>query len=367
MAKAVRRNEIAGEVVRPGESRDVDFEVSQSYTGNPVRIPVHVIAAKKKGPTVLVTAAIHGDELNGMGIIHELMFGELPELVRGRLVLVPVVNVFGFETQDRYMPDRRDLNRVFPGRENGSLAARVAYRFFEKVVRPADWLIDLHTGASGRTNFPNVRGNVRDARVRELATTFGTELIVESAGAEGTLRREAARAGIPAVILEAGEPGKIEPSVTEVGVRGVLNVLAHLGMVEGTPRRPRWQVRVRKSVWVRAQVGGILRFHVSPGEPVEEGQPLATNMSLFAREQNVLCSPASGIVLGMTTLPTVKPGEPVCHVAMPRRFPPALRDILSGRRKSTGLTGRVVSDFSRVLNVTEWEADWPDPRPNDDD
>ncbi|MEZ5063526.1 MAG: succinylglutamate desuccinylase/aspartoacylase family protein [bacterium] len=345
-------------MIAPGETREIYLEVSQSYTGNPVRIPVHVESGKKPGPTVLVTAAIHGDELNGMGIIHELLFRGPLGVRRGTVVLVPVVNVFGFETQDRYMPDRRDLNRMFPGRENGSLAARVAYEFFEQVVRHSDWLVDLHTGASGRTNFPNVRARLRDPGVKQLADAFGAELVVDSDGPDGSLRREAARAGVPAIILEAGEPGKIEPTVTEVGVRGVMNVLRTLGMVDGAPVPPRFQVRVRKSTWVRAQVGGILRFHVSPGEPVDEGQPIATNVSLFAREQNVLVSPAAGLVLGMTTLPTVKPGEPVCHVAIPSTLPKTLREILAGKRAG-GLAGRVRQDFARAVSVTEREEVLP--------
>ena len=359
-----RRRPIAGVSIAPGESRDVFLEVSQSYTGDLVRIPVHVRSGRKRGPTVLVTATIHGDELNGLGIIHELMFGQPLDVLCGRLVLVPVVNVFGFETQNRYMPDRRDLNRMFPGRPAGSLASRVAYTFFEKVVRGCDYLIDLHTGANGRTNFPNVRANLKNPAARQLAKVFGCELLIDSPGPDGSLRREALRAGIPAMILEAGEPGKIEPSVIEVGVRGVTNVLREVGLIEGQPIPPPYQVRVRRSIWVRAEVGGILRFHVSPGEPVQEGQAIATNLSLFGREQNVLVAPASGIVLGMTTLPTVKPGEPVCHVAVPTSFPRSLRQILSGERRG-GLTGRVRQDFSRSLTVTEREE--PDPSPTSPD
>jgi hypothetical protein len=348
---------IAGTTVRRGETRDVRLQVSQRYTGDFVTLPVRVIRAAASGPTVFVTATVHGDELNGMGVVHELMFGTPPPLARGVLVLVPVLNIFGFETHDRYMPDRRDLNRSFPGMETGSLSSRLAHLITREIVKPADYGIDLHSAAAPRTNFPNVRGDLRNREVRRMATAFGCELMVNGPGPEKSLRREATKAGCPTIAVEAGEPGKIEPGVLEIGVRGVENVLKELGMLPGEPIRPAYQVRVEKATWVRAEVGGILRFHIAPGEPVEAGQPIATNVSVFGQEQNVLRSPVAGIVLGMTTLPTVKPGEPVCHIAIPNRTLRAIRKT-TGKAPRDRLHQRVRADLATSISVSEHEEDW---------
>jgi predicted deacylase len=343
---------IGTERVRRGESREIRLELSSSYTGDAISLPVHVLRGKKPGPVVVVTAAVHGDEINGTGILHELVFDSPPKLVAGTLVLVPVVNVFGFETQSRYMPDRRDLNRFFPGSAAGSLTSRVAHTLFSEVIEQADFGIDLHTAAEGRTNFPNVRGDLRVPGVRRLARAFGCELIVHGGGPSGSLRREAVRAGCPTILLEAGEPSRMEPAVQQVGVWGIRNVLAELGLVRGEAQKPAYQVLVRKSTWVRAERAGILRFHVSPGEIVEAGQPLATNVSVFGQAQSVLISPEDGIVLGMTTLPAVKPGEPVCHLALPTRSIKRIRRSLE--RSSAGTVyQRTREDFTSSVTVTD--------------
>ena len=227
------------------------------------------------------------------------------------------------------MPDRRDLNRCFPGSQSGSLTSRVANIIFEQILRRCDYGIDLHTAAGSRTNFPNVRGDLTNPEVLLLAKAFGCELMVNGSGPVGSLRREATKAGCPTIILEAGEPCKIEPGILEIGVRGVHNVLKELKMIPGDLIRPAYQTRISKSLWIRSEVGGILRFHVTPGDLVTKGDAIATNASVFGREQNVLASPVDGIVLGMTTLPLVKPGEPVCHIAVPGRSLKAIRKTLA--------------------------------------
>jgi hypothetical protein len=354
--------QIGSSTVRRGERRDIKLVVSQNYTGDTISLPIHVIRAKDAGPTLFVTAVVHGDELNGLGIVHELMFSEPLRLERGTLVLVPVVNVFGFETQDRYMSDRRDLNRTFPGSATGSLTARLADIVFTQIVRQADYGIDLHSAATPRTNFPNVRGELASPQVRRLAKAFGCELMISSKGPQGSLRREACKAGVPTIILEAGEPLKMEPSVLEVGVRGIKNVLKELGMMPGEQDRPPFQFRVERSTWVRAEVGGILRFHISPGDPVETGQPVATNSSVFGRQQNVLRSPVDGIVLGVTTLPTVKPGEPVCHIAVSRRSLRAARRALA-QVPQDNLHRRLRHDLATSILVSDLEEGWADNEP----
>lgn len=306
---------IAGIAIRPGETKDIGLDLSETYTGDAIRMPIRVIRAKKPGPRIFVTAAIHGDEINGTGIIHDFLFGEACEIKCGALILVPVVNVLGFENNQRYLPDRRDLNRSFPGSPNGSMAARIACKLMNEVAKKCDYGIDLHSAAFQRTNYPNVRADLSNPAIRKLASAFGCALVIDGKGPLGSFRRECARAGCPTIILEAGEPWKIEPSVLQIGVQGIRNVLIHLGMLAGEITPPPYLAIVRKTQWVRATVGGILKFHISPGEFVKEGQPIATNYSILGAEQNIITSPSFGIAIGMATMPAVKPGEPVCHIA----------------------------------------------------
>ncbi len=301
-----------------GTREDFEIPVSQSPTGLDVKLPVCVVRGRQPGPCVFVTGAVHGDELNGVGVVRRLLRGELPDLERGTLILVPVVNVLGFERRSRYLPDRRDLNRSFPGTRRGSGAARLANRIFETLVARSDFGIDLHTGAAHRTNFPNVRGDLFDPGVRRLAVAFGTEVIVDGKGPKGSLRQAATKAGCPTIVLEGGEVGKAEPGVVAVGIRGIVNVLVELGLCDGEITRPAFQVLVRETRWLRSNVGGLLEYHVAPGDAVEEGQVVATCTDLLGREVGAITSRDDGVVIGLTTSPAVTPGDPVCHVAIPK-------------------------------------------------
>lgn len=325
---------LGGVTVHPGESRDVHLKISETYTGDSIRIPMRVIRSNNKGPTVFATAGIHGDEINGTGIVHDFMYGEDIQLLKGTLLLIPIVNPFGFENHDRYLPDRRDLNRSFPGNENGSLASRMAYIFMQEVVQKCHYGVDFHSAASGRVNFPNIRGDLSDKRVKRLAEAFGCTLMINGKGPDGAFRRESCKAGCPTIILEAGEPGKIEPDVTTIGVRGLRNILIDLKMLAGEMDKSPYQTIIRKSTWVRAEVGGILRYHVEIGSFIEKGQPIATNLSIWGRKQNLLLSPLDGVVLSLATMPVVKPGEPVCQIAIPNIKLSKLRRYYKGPKIS---------------------------------
>ncbi|WP_269522494.1 succinylglutamate desuccinylase/aspartoacylase family protein [Coraliomargarita parva] len=346
------RVEIGGVRIKPGTSADIRLEISETYTGDKICIPLRVIRAKQDGPAVFVTAAIHGDEINGTGIIHDFLFGDAFQLSTGMLILAPVVNVFGFEAHERYLPDRRDLNRSFPGSRKGSLASRFAHILMTEIVGHCDYGIDLHTAAAQRTNFPNVRADLTDPGARKLAEAFGCMLVVDGKGPVGSFRREATKRGCPTIILEAGEPWKIEPGVLQIGVQGIRNVLTALNMVEGKQVAPPFLAKIRNTSWIRATVGGILKFHVSPGDFVEPGQPIVTNYSILGVEQNSLSSAGSGIILGMTTLPAVKPGEPICHVATltPKQLK-RYRDKLAAAK--TDPHAQVHSDLATSVDVVE--------------
>lgn len=307
-----------GKRIEPGERGEVAVRISEGYSGAPVEIPAYVWRGEEPGPSVFVTAAVHGDEINGTGAIRHIIVHKPFEVVSGTLVLVPVVNLAGFERHSRYLPDRRDLNRSFPGSVSGSLAGRIARAFFDQVPARCQFGIDLHTAAVRRTNFPNVRADMGDPVLAEFARAFGTELIVSGKGPAGSLRRAACQAGCRTLILEAGEVWKVEQTVVEYAVRGIRNCLVHLGMVEGELERPAFQVETDSTSWVRAEHGGFLRFHVAPGEFVRQGDPIATNASLAGQEQYMMVSPRDAIVLGMTMLPSVAPGDPICHLAFAR-------------------------------------------------
>lgn len=348
-----------GQLIEPGEARDIKLAVSESYSGMTVRIPIHVRRSLKPGPTVFVTAALHGDEINGTGAVRELIQDQSLQLISGAIVLVPVLNLLGFDRHSRYLPDRRDLNRSFPGSTSGSLAGRMARTIFDEIVARGDYGIDLHTAATRRTNYPNVRGDLSIPEVHRIAEAFGCDFILNGKGPAGAFRREACAAGRPSIILEGGEVCKVEPAIVATAVRGVRNVLIELGMLEGDPHLPDYQVTIEKAKWVRAERGGFLQFHVQPGEMVEQDQPLATNTNLLGHERSVLTAPFDAVVIGMTTLPAVSPGESVCHLG---KLPEGTRPkrIAKHRAEEDSLEGRIVDDLATNVMVVEREEEVED-------
>ncbi len=343
---------VAGQAIEPGNTYDLQLGYSQGYTGINVSVPVRVVAGPKPGPIVFFAAVVHGDELNGLGIVREFAFEQPLELERGVVITIPVVNVYGMDSHSRYLPDRRDPNRCFPGSKNGSLTGRLTHLVFQEVISQCNYGVDLHTAAVRRTNYPNIRADLDDPAVRKLAHAFGCELIVHSRGAEGSLRRTACRRGIPTIVLEAGEVWKIEPGVVNLGVVGAHNVLKHLKMLKGRPHTPSFQIEVRKSKWVRAEYGGILKFHCAPGDLVKKGQILATNADIFGNIQNSIESPFDGIIQGMTTMPAVKPGEPIFNIAEPQMSYTAIKRRMEARSKAK-LHRQVHRELATSVLVTD--------------
>lgn len=344
-----------GEAIPPGSARDVKMAVGESYSGISVHIPLHVRRAMEPGPTVFVTAALHGDEINGTGAVRQLMLDSTFELKRGAVILVPVVNVLAFDRHSRYLPDRRDLNRCFPGAKDGSLASRMARAIFDQIVSRADYGIDLHTAAVRRTNFPNLRADMSNEQVQRLAEAFGCEFILDGKGPAGSFRREVTRAGVPTIVLEGGEVWKVESTIVDTAVRGIRNVLIELEMLDGQPDRPQYQQVIKNTKWMRAQRSGFLQFHVSPGEIVNKDQPLATNTSLLGQTNEVITAPAKSVVIGMTTLPATSPGEPVCHLGMLDGAQSVKR--IQKQLASDELHERVAGDLATNVHIVEHEPE----------
>jgi predicted deacylase len=327
---------LGGRIIRRGTAGQIFLKVSEYYTATPVNLPVTVVHGASRGPTLFLTAAVHGDELNGVEVVRRVMTTTAPESLRGTLICVPVVNRIGFLSHSRYLPGHQDLNRCFPGDPRGNSAARFAAVVFHEVVMRSRYGIDLHTASHGRTNLPHVRADMSDPKVRKAARAFGSEIIVDTKGPASTLRAAATRAGVPTLIFEAGETFRFQPGMVARGVRGVRNVMAALRMLAVPPREPRFQVVVKVSEWVRAPRGGIADVRVRPGEIVYAGQPIASITNPFGREVSSVLSPLTGLVLGITTVPMVNPGDAVCHVAkLARTLPTVERYAVSdshGRR-----------------------------------
>ncbi len=304
----------AGTPVALGETAELRLKVAESYTAEPVSVPVTVVRGAT-GPILFVTATVHGDELNGVGILRGLLNDTDFSPLKGTVIAVPVANVPGFLNQDRRLPDRRDLNRCFPGSRRGSLTARLADTLFREVIRKSDFGVDLHTAGGERTNYPQVRADLACPEVAELASAFGCSLIVGGAGPEGSLRRMAVTAGVPTIVYEAGGPRRLERPVIAVGIAGVLNVLRHLKMMPGEPLSPPLRLLIDRTHWIRSRTGGILDLRVDLGQPLRRGQAISVNTNPFGRERSLLKAPYAGVVLGLTQLPLVHPGDAICHVA----------------------------------------------------
>ncbi len=323
--------QVAGRAVEAGTSREILLKISEFYTANPVNIPVTVLRGREAGPVVALLAAIHGDELNGIEIVRQVILGLDPGRIRGAIVCVPVVNRFGFLAHSRYLPDRRDLNRCFPGNSGGSSASRVAAKVFSGIVLAADHVIDLHTAALGRTNLPHLRADMRERAVATLARSFGAEWIMDSPGRGRSLRRAATEAGIPCIAYEAGETFKFQRPQIRKGLHGVYNVLSSLGILDIPPRPPRFQVVVRRARWIRAERGGILDLDVRPGDLLERGEEVGRITNPFGREVVTIESPSRGVVLGTTTIPMVNPGDAIAHVAALERLEAGVERCISLR------------------------------------
>jgi hypothetical protein len=310
--------DIAGKRIRAGERARLDIPLPSLFTQNPVVLPLHVVHGRRPGPRLFVTAAVHGDEINGIAIIRRLLASTALRNLRGTLLAVPVVNVYGFVRHSRYLPDRRDLNRSFPGSEGGSLAGRLAATLMSEIVAGSDLGIDLHTGAAHRENLPQIRAQVDEFGIAELARAFDTPVILDADVRDGSLRGAAAAAGLPVLLYEAGEALRFDELSIRAGVRGILGVMRRLGMIRDNSRRPRsphQPVIARSSVWARAHTSGMLRFARPLGAWVEKGERLATVADPFGNDEEPVTSPAAGIVIGRMNLPLITEGEALFHIA----------------------------------------------------
>ncbi|AKU89969.1 succinylglutamate desuccinylase/aspartoacylase family protein [Vulgatibacter incomptus] len=323
---------ILGKEVAPGEVRELSLRISESFSGSGVEIPVVAIRGEKRGPTLCLTAGIHGDELNGVEIVREMVDQTRARGLAGTIIAVPIANLHGFQGSSRYLPDRRDLNRFFPGKARGNTASRIAFEIFQNVIRHCDKLIDLHTGSFHRSNLPQIRADLKDPGNLALAKAFGATVIVHNSGGKGTLRRAAQDAGIPAIIYEAGEPMRFQAQEIKRGVFGVRNVLVNLGMIKGSRVNLGEQRIFYETRWVRAERGGILVNEVRLGDEVREGDILGTITDPIRKGKSVVVSPYRGRVIGMVLAPVMIPGYAAFHIGIPGNKPVDTDDTIDQDR-----------------------------------
>ncbi len=308
---------IAGDIIRPGERRQLALTVAKLYDFTDMKMPVVVVRGEEDGPTLFVSAAIHGDEINGVDIVRRLLKHRALANIRGTLIAIPIVNVFGFNDKSRYLPDRRDLNRSFPGEEHGSLAAQIAYIFRTEIVAQSTHGIDLHTGAIHRRNLPQIRVDFSLPENIELAKAFGAPVILNAATRDGSLREMVSEQKIPMLLYEAGTALRFDRRASKTGVRGILRVMQKIGMLDGGEDAADGKdpFIAKSSHWVRAPISGIFVTNKRLGATVERGDKLGIITNPFGDHEYAIYSPYSGVIIGNSQLPLANEGDAIYHIA----------------------------------------------------
>jgi hypothetical protein len=305
--------------VDPGETEHLRYTITETYLGDPVRMPVTVVNGERPGPTVFLSAAAHGDELNGVEVVREVALEwDLADL-HGTIVCLPVLNVPGFIAQQRYLPIYdRDLNRSFPGNDTGTSARRMANSIFRNFVAPCDFGIDFHTSTRGRSNMLHVRADMSDDTVARVANAFASNVIIDKPGPSGTLRHEATSEGIPTITVEMGEAHRFQRNFIDPALDGVRSVFAEFGLLDAElVAWPGWRTVVggaAEKTWIRADAGGLVDMHADRGALVYEGDHIATIADPFRTDDTRVEAPFTGLLVGVVENPLVYPGNPLCHL-----------------------------------------------------
>ncbi len=311
--------ELFGHTIAPGTRQHINVPVVRLYTDTPIDLRIEVIHGRQKGPCLLVTAAIHGDELNGVEICRQILGCKNVARIHGTLIVIPVVNQLGFIQQTRYLPDRRDLNRCFPGSSKGSLGGRLANLITDGIFPHVDYALDLHTGAIHRTNLPQIRTNLGNEQCLALARAFGAPVILHAAVRDGSFRYAANEYHIPVLVYEAGEALRLEQASIKLGFKGVLRVIRYLGMLPSCkpariPTIMPWECN--QSQWLRSSRDGLVLLHTKQGHLIKEGDPMITVVNPFeASDSETLVAPYDGVVIGLSQLPLANEGDALVHLA----------------------------------------------------
>ncbi|WP_141733620.1 succinylglutamate desuccinylase/aspartoacylase family protein [Oligoflexus tunisiensis] len=327
---------ISGHTIKRGERKKIHLKIGKLYDNTDINIPVEVIRGKLDGPTLFVSAAVHGDELNGVEICKRLLDLRQLKDISGTLLVIPIVNVFGFNNLSRYLPDRRDLNRSFPGSPNGSLASRLAYVFMTEIVSKATHGIDLHTGAVHRRNLAQIRADIDHQETLELAEAFGIPVIIKSNVRDGSLRQAVLERDVPMLLFEGGEALRFDDRVIKVALDGIVSVMYKIGMLDLQKRPPRLSQTEKKpfiaksSYWIRATRSGIIRLLARIGKHVHKDEVIGVISDPYGDEIETVRTRVEGIVICASMLPVVHEGDALFHIATfhePEKVEESLADL----------------------------------------
>ena len=315
---------INGQVIRPGERVLTRLVISRLPSRTVIDVPVYIFRAQEPGPTVLLMAGMHGDEVNGIETIRRLVRRELLQPLRGTIIAIPILNIYGFLNFSREVPDGKDVNRSFPGNPRGSLASRVAHRFMREIMPLIDYGIDFHTGGAARANMPQVRCLLgEDAQTDALAAAFAAPFTLHAALRPGSLREAAMQQGRRIIVYETGESLRLDEAGIELAIAGTFRVLHHLGMASESAPAAQASVVCRRHVWLRAKFAGLFRSHVQNGQFLEKGQVYGSVADPYGEGTVRLESPMAGYIIGMNHMPVVNQGDALLHVASPDDLAPS--------------------------------------------
>lgn len=302
--------------VFPGESKRIELPISKLLTQNLISIPVHVVYGEKPGPTLCLSSTLHGDEICGVEIIRQVLPEIHPAGLHGILIYVPIVNVFGFMNNSRYLPDRRDLNRCFPGSDRGSMASRLAYLYTEEIIKKCTYAIDFHTASAGKINYPQVRANLDDPKTLAFAKSFQAPVMIHAKNITGSLRETATKNNCQMIVFEGGEVNRFNPYAVEVGVDGTFHVLKSLKMIQTTKEiQTRRTEKFVSAKWVRASKSGLFQFLEKLGSRVKRGERIGVISNIFGDVISHVTAPNDGMIIGMSTNPKVYQGDAIIHLA----------------------------------------------------
>ena len=308
---------ILGEHIKLGESKEINFDVANLHTASTVNVPVIIERSKKPGPTVLFTAGIHGDEVNGVEIVRQIIAKGINKPKIGTIICMPVINIFGFINLKREFPDGRDLNRVFPGSPTGSLAGRVAYKLVNEIISNVDYILDFHTGGSGRFNAPQLRFSKENTKLNDLAKAFGAPFVLYSKKLSKSFRSTCFKLGKPLLLFEGGKSFHIDDHVTDLGVNGSKRVLKHFGMLHSkfTVSKPKTDtIFINESRWLRAHFSGMFRATVAISTHVKKGDILGHITDPYGKINHDVKCPKSGYIINVNESPIVYQGDALFHI-----------------------------------------------------
>jgi predicted deacylase len=307
---------IFNETIGPGRIKRMDIPAARLPTHTMLHLPVTIVNGVQNGSCLMLSAALHGDEINGVEIVRQVLDRIDPDKLQGTLIAVPIVNVFGFINQTRYFPDRRDLNRSFPGSKKGSLAARMANLLMTEIVSKCTHGIDLHSASPPRINLPQVRANLEDPETLRCARAFGAPITLQSSAPKGTLRNAATKRGVSILLYEAGEPYRFNPDTIQTGKEGVLNVMACLGMISRrTTGNGKRTLELKTTKWIRAVQSGIFYLEVELGQQVQKKEKLGVISDPFGESSKIVRAPFDGLIISHTNRPLVHRGDAILHIA----------------------------------------------------